>query len=52
MTPQEIIEILGRHERWLKKQQGDVRANFAQKSLIGLNFDRSNLQQSKFRAPI
>src|SRR3954447_26152020 len=52
MTPHEILSILDKHERWLGKRQGGVRANLAMEDLRGLHLASVVLRHSKLSGTV
>ena len=44
MTPQEIVQIIDEHERWLRQGQGGVRANLSRANLQGFTLTDVNLR--------
>ena len=51
MTPHELVAILDKHERWLAKKPGGVRANLAMIDLQGMHLAGSTLSPASCRAP-
>jgi len=47
MTPAELVEILYKHEEWLKGKRGGVCANLALQDLCGLSMPAVQLRKAK-----
>ena len=47
MTPAELVEILYKHEDWLKGKRGGARANLALQEMCGLSLPGIQLAQAK-----
>jgi hypothetical protein len=47
MTPHELVAILDKHERWLAKKPGGIRANLAMIDLQGMHLAGSTLESCK-----
>ena len=52
MTPHELVAILDKHERWLAKKPGGVRANLAMIDLQGMHLAGSTLKSCKLSGAI
>src|SRR5271169_4620861 len=46
-TPEEIVQLLDRHERWLRKAPGGIRADLTLQVLSGANLSRIVLRGAK-----
>ena len=47
MSPEEIIDVISRHEQWLKRKPGGARADLSGMNLAGFQLTRVNLQSAK-----
>ena len=52
MTPSELVMILEKHERYLRGQNGAVRANLSQENLSGFDFTDAKLSDSKLTGAV